>query len=110
MGGTGLAAGEDGRIGGLDADDLHTRLAGLEDAADTGEGAAGADAGNEDVDLTGGVVPDLFTGGALVDLGVGGVTELAREHRVLGVRHDLLGLRDRAFMPSEPGVRTISAP
>jgi hypothetical protein len=48
----------------------------LEVAGDAGDGAAGADAGHQDVHVAAGVVPDLGPGGALVDGGVGGVLEL----------------------------------
>jgi hypothetical protein len=40
-----------GRILRLDRDDMQRRLARLQHLADAGDGAAGADAGNEDVDV-----------------------------------------------------------
>jgi hypothetical protein len=46
----GLAAVEDRALLGLDGDDLHGRLALLEHLADAGDRAAGADAGDDDVD------------------------------------------------------------
>src|SRR5690606_4655402 len=52
---------------------------------------------DEDVDSTVGVLPDLFAGGLFVDLRVRRVAELAGEHRVLGVRDDLLRLLDGAL-------------
>ena len=60
----------------LDGDDLHVGLAGLDHLADAGDGAAGADAGDEDVDLAVGVLPDLLGRRLAVDLGVGRVGEL----------------------------------
>ena len=48
----------------------------LDDFGDAGDGAAGADAGDEDVDLALGVAPDFLGGGGAVDGGVGGVVEL----------------------------------
>src|SRR6478672_9809976 len=94
--GAGLAAVEDRGLRRLDGDDLHTGLAGLKDLADTRDRAAGADAGDDDVDLAVGVLPDLLGGGLAVDLGVGLVGELAREHpATLG--GDLFGLGDRAL-------------
>src|SRR5690606_33140715 len=47
---TGLSAGQDGRCRRFDGDDLHGRLAGLQHLPDAGDGATGADAGNDDVD------------------------------------------------------------
>src|SRR5688572_13816796 len=48
---TRLAAREHGAVGRLDGDDAHARLLRLEDLADAGDRATGADAGDEDVDL-----------------------------------------------------------
>src|SRR6478609_4142477 len=94
--GAGLAAVEDRGLRRLDGDDLHTGLAGLEDLADSRDGAARADAGDDDVDLAVGVLPDLLGGGLAVDLRVGLVGELAREHpATLG--GDLGGLGDGAL-------------
>src|SRR6478736_6132572 len=60
------------------------------------DGTARADAGDDDVDLAVGVLPDLLGGGLAVDLGVGLVGELAREHpATLG--GDLVGLGDRSL-------------
>ena len=81
---------------GFDPDDLHAGLAGLEDSPDTGNSAAGADAGHEDVDLAVGVGPDFLGGGLLVDRRVGGVAELIGGDRVVGLGDDLLGLGHRA--------------
>ena len=94
------------RIGdsaGSTAIDLDAGLARLEHLADAGDGAAGADAGDEDVDLAVGVVPDLLGGGRAVDLGVGLVGELLGPDRALRVRDDLLGLLDGALHALGPG-------
>ena len=56
----------------------------LEHLAHAGDGAAGADAGHQDVHLAVRVAPDLFGGGPAVDLRVGGVLELLG-HEVLRV-------------------------
>ena len=55
---------------------LIVRVALLEVAGHAGDGAAGADAGDEHRDLAVGLLPDLRAGGAVVDLGVGEVGEL----------------------------------
>src|SRR5205823_5603836 len=53
------------------ADDLDGGVAFLEVAADAGDGAAGADPGDEGVDLAAGLLPDLRAGAAVVRGGVG---------------------------------------
>src|SRR5437016_6175799 len=58
---TGLAAGEHRRGFRLDGHDMHRGLALLQHLADAGDGAAGADAGNEYIDLATGVVPDFLS-------------------------------------------------
>ena len=72
-------------------------LRGFSTCADAGDRAAGADAGDEDVDLACGVVPDLLGRGAAVDLGIGRVLELLRHDRVRRRGDDLLRLGDRAL-------------
>ncbi len=69
----------------LDGDRLEARLARLDHLADAGDGAAGADAGHQDVHLAVGVAPDLLGGGAAVDLRVGRVLELLRHEGVRDV-------------------------
>ena len=85
------------RIGGFDRDDLQVRLARLEDLADTGDGSPGTDAGNQDVDLAAGVIPDFLGRGTAMDLGIGRVLELLRDHRVLHLGEQFLGPGDRAL-------------
>ena len=103
----GLAAGQDRAVGRLDRDDLEAGLARLQHLADAGDGAAGADAGDEDVDLAVGVVPDFLGRGPAVDRRVGRVLELLRDD---GVR-DLLRPAPRRgrWRPSCPW-RPRSAP
>ena len=90
----GLALGEHRGGGGLDGDDLNLGVLLLEELAHAGHSAAGADAGDEDVDLAVGVIPDLGAGRGLVDGGVGGVHELAGDNAVGGLLLQLLGLGD----------------
>ena len=71
--------------------------------ADAGDRAAGADAGDEDVDLAVGVAPDFLGRGLAVDLRVGRVLELLRHEGVRVVGDQLLGLaRPRRACPSPP--------
>ena len=64
---TGLAAGQNRRILRLDREDLEVRQARLEHLADARDGAAGADARDERIELAVRVVPDFLRGGAAVD-------------------------------------------
>ena len=74
---TGLAAGEHRTLRRLDRDGLEaTASSALMYSRHAGDRAAGADAGNENVDLAVGVVPDFGSGGFDVNLRVGGVVEL----------------------------------
>ena len=93
----GLAAGEHRAVRRLHGDGLELGLARLDVAGDAGDGAAGADAGDEDVDLAVGVFPDFRAGGAEVNGGVGGVVELLEDLAVGRLRQDLLGLGDGAL-------------
>src|SRR5215469_7065431 len=90
--------GDDSAIGGLDTDRVDALALFLLDIArNARNGAAGADAGDKDVNGTIGVIPDLGPGGAEVDLGIGGVFELLQEHVALWIAgYDLFGLGDRA--------------
>src|SRR5690606_37480946 len=87
--------GDHGAGGGLDGDGLDRLAPGLLDVARyAGDGAAGAHAGDQDVDRAVGVVPDLGASGRFVDRGIGRVLELLQQHVPGGVgRDDLLGLR-----------------
>ena len=109
--GPGCAAGQHRAVLGLDRDHPDRRLARLQHLADAGDGAAGADAGDDDVDLAVGVVPDLLGGGAAVDLRVGRVLELLRDDRVGDLRRAAPRRgRWRRACPSAPGVSSSSAP
>ncbi len=68
-------------ISGSTAMILTLRLARLQHLTDAGQRAAGADAGDEDVNGALRVVPDFLRGGAAVDLRIGGVLELLRHDR-----------------------------
>ena len=72
---------------GVDADDLHLRLALLEVAADAADRAAGTDRDHDRVELAAGLLPDLGAGRAVVRLGVRHVRVLVR----LEPAGDLLG-------------------
>ena len=72
----------------------------LEHLADAGDRAAGADAGDQRVDLAVEVAPDLLRRRPAVDLGVGGVGELLRHERA-ALGDDLLGERIASAMPAE---------
>ncbi len=92
-----LAAGQHRAFLRFDRDDAQRGLARFEDLSDAGDGAAGADAGNEVVDVAAGVVPDFLRRGAAVNFGIGEVLELLRHYRIGGRAHQLLGGRDRAL-------------
>jgi hypothetical protein len=88
---------------GFNGDHLHRRLPGLEDLADAGDRAAGADAGDEDVDLPIGIAPDLLGGCAAMDGRIGRILELLRDEIAgIGRRH-LLGTADGATHAVRPG-------
>ena len=55
-------------------------------ARHAGDGAAGADAGDDGVDVVAAILPDLRPGGALVNRGIGWVVELLRHPGVLVLR------------------------
>ena len=71
-----IAAGQDRAFGWFDGDHFHVGLAFLQHTADAGDRATGADAGHEDIDLTLGIVPDLFGGADAMNLRVGRIFEL----------------------------------
>ena len=95
----------------LDRDRLEARLARLDDLGHAGDRAAGADAGDEDVDLAVGVLPDFLGGGRAVDLRVGGIFELLRHEALLVLaRRISSALAIAPLMPSAAGVSTTCAP
>ena len=93
----GLALREHRGSGGLNGDDLNLGVLLLEELTHAGYGAAGSNAGDEDVDLAVGVIPDLGAGRGLVDGGVGGVHKLAGDNAVGGLLLQFLGLGDGAL-------------
>ena len=86
-----------GEVFRLDRDHAHARLSRLQNLADSGDRAAGADAGDDEVDLAERVVPDFLRGGAAMDLRIGGIFELLRHDRARRRIDDLVRLGDRAF-------------
>ena len=99
----GLPAGEHGRGGGLDGDHAQGGLALAQAAPHAGDGAAGPDGGDEDVDLALGVGPDLLRRRALVHLGIGRVLELLRDEGVVAGRRQVGGARHGALHAVGPG-------
>ena len=90
--GPGGAAGEHRRGGGLDARrPAASGLRSFRKRAGAGDRAAGADAGDEEVDLAVERLPDLRAGGAAVRLRVGGVGELVGQPDVAVARERLRG-------------------
>ena len=94
---TGLTLGKHRGGGGLDGDDLDLGVLLLEELTHAGHGTAGANAGDEDVDLAVGVVPNLGAGRGLVDGRVRGVHKLTGDDTVGGLLLQLLGLGDGAL-------------
>ena len=95
--GPGVPLVSSGESAGSTAMTLRAGHALLEHLTDAGDGAAGADAGDEVVDLALGVADDLLGGGLAVDRGVRLVLELAGKDRAGDLGDELLGLRDRAL-------------
>ena len=90
----GGAAGQQGRLGGLNGDDAHVRVLLLENLRDARDGATRANAGDEDVNLAVGVGPDLLAGVRDVGGRVGGVGELGGDDGAGTLGGDALGLGD----------------
>jgi len=89
---SGESLGDDGTGSGFDGDGAEQGISKFQDFTDTCDSSAGADSGDEDVDVSGGVAPDFFGGGAAVNLGIGGVLELARhEAAAAGAGQHLFG-------------------
>ena len=88
----GVALAQDGGILRLDGDDLDVRILLFQISARAGDGTAGADARDEDVDLSVGVLPDLGAGGCLMGGGVGGVDELSGDEAIRDLLRQLVGL------------------
>eukprot|EP00128_Syssomonas_multiformis_P009023 Colp12_sorted_trinity150504_noHs@36007 len=95
--GTGRAAGQHRRLGGLHRNQLQIGVLGTKELRGSGGRAAGANTTDEDVNLALGLVPDLGAGGLSVGLGVVGVVELLK-HEALAIQlvQNLLSLLDGA--------------
>jgi hypothetical protein len=93
----GLAAGENRRILRLHGYQLEVRQPRPADLADARDGAASADAGDEDVEPPTGVVPDLLRRGAAMDLRIRRVLELLRHHGAGDLPDEFLGPRHGAL-------------
>src|SRR5262249_25086891 len=79
-----------------DGNGLEAGFALFDDLTYAGDSAARADAGDQNINLAVGVVPDLFGSGLAVDLGVGRVVELLG-HEGIGIFfEDFFGLGDGA--------------
>src|SRR5208282_3355619 len=89
---------DDGTGGRLDRDrDDRLAFGPFDVARDSGDGAAGADAGHEDVDGAVGVIPYFRAGGRFVDGRIGGILELLEQDvAIRRRRRDFLGLGDRS--------------
>jgi hypothetical protein len=98
-----VAAGEHRRVLSSTRDDAQAGTAGLQHLPDTRDGAAGADAGHEHVDLAVRVVPDLFCRGAAVNLRVRRVLELLGDHRAGNLALQLFRAGDRALHAHRAG-------
>ena len=83
----GAPAGEHRRGRGLDGDHLDVLVALLQERAGAGDRAAGADAGDEVVDLAVQRLPQLRAGRPVVDVRVGRVRELVGQEDVAVARH-----------------------
>ena len=91
-----LAGGQDRRGVRLNGNNLDVRVLVLEVLAGAGDGAAGTDACNKNIDLAVGLLPDLRAGGRIVRGRVCRVDELTRDKAVRGLLRKLICLRDRA--------------
>ena len=89
--------GEDRGAFGLYRDDLDLGIPGFQIFAYAGDGAAGADACDKNVDRAVGVVIDLGTGGGTMDRGVRGVDELTGDEAAFDLCGKLISLGDRAL-------------
>ena len=88
----GRSLGQDGRTGRLNRDDVHVRVLRLQIFARARNGAAGADARNENIDGAIRILPDLRAGRGAVDGGVGRIRKLAGQEAAGRLRGDLLRL------------------
>ena len=92
-----LAFRQDRRGSRLDSNDLDIRILCLQVLAGAGNGAAGANASNKDINLALGLLPDFRTGGVIMHLRVGRIDELTQNHCVLDGLFQFLRLCNRAL-------------
>ena len=92
-----LATREDWAVRRFYSNSFKGRLLRLDVLADTSDGPACADAGDQDIGTPVGVIPNLGSGGFEVNFGVGGVVKLLRHETVWGLGENLLGFGDRAL-------------
>jgi hypothetical protein len=94
---SGASLGDDWAGGGFDGDSMQFWISLFEHFTDACDSTSGADSGDEDVDVSGGVAPDFFGGGAAVDFGVCGVLKLAwHEAAAAGIGQHLFSAPDGA--------------
>src|SRR5262249_48275490 len=99
-------AGDVVALGRVDAEDLDAFVRRFEKAAGAGDGAAGAQSGDEVSDPAGGLLPDFGAGGAKVGVGVGGVLVLV-ELVPAGLLGEFGGLLHGAFGCAGHGAEVI---
>ena len=92
-----LSAGQHGTFLRLHGDDPQRRLAGFEHLPHPGNGAAGADAGHEVIDVAAGIVPDFLRRGTAVNFGIGEILELLRHDGVRCRTHQFFRGPDRSL-------------
>src|SRR5258708_7912983 len=91
---TGQSLGNYRGIFGFGGDGLDRSFTRLYYLAATGNGAAGPDCRNKDVNFAIRVLPNFLGRGVTVDLGIGGIIELLRDPRVWRLLCQLLGFGD----------------
>ena len=94
--GAALAAGKHGTCGRLNSDDFDVWIARLQHPAAARQGAAGANAEHEGIDVALGVVPDFFGCGEFMHQRIGRVVELRRYDGIGHGLRQLFGPRNRA--------------
>ena len=95
---------------GSTATTAHVGELALEELADAGDRPAGADAGDEHVDLAVERREDLGPGGAPVDLRVGGVGELVGQEGVARAARSRRAASTASFMPPIDSMISTRAP
>ena len=95
----GRATTDDRGLGGLDGVGQEGGVLLFEVARRAADRAAGADAGDEDIEIAAGVGPELGAGGGFVDRRVGGVFKLLRDPGAGGDRGQFLRPLDGAAHP-----------